>query len=148
MQTPQIATATSDAAIRAQIARLSCASKYPQLTDDDLDNLLLCSKRIDKFGRSILDPNWMPTYNVNYSVALGWDLKAGYAAGDFDYKDAQMQFDRSQVMVNCEKMAAKYRKKLAGSIPMIAPQRSPIAPIQTYPVGPTIMPTEFEQGNL
>jgi hypothetical protein len=65
----------------------------------------------------------------------------------YDYGDGQVKFDRSQALAGCEKMIKIYARRLASSVVTYAPQRTPITPIPAFPVGPTIMPTEFEQGN-
>jgi hypothetical protein len=137
---------TADDAL-TEITQLTCAAQYPLLTSDDLASLVCKAQRVDGYGYPPGDPNWTPTFNIPYAVVAGWELKASKAAGDFDYSDGQMKFNRSQVTKACQDQADRYKKKLAGSAHTIAPMRSPITPIPSYPVGPVLLPTEYGQGN-
>ncbi len=131
----------------ATLTRLCQASAWPTLSTEDIDDLVLQSRRADKFGRSPNDSWWIPTYHVAFGAMRGWQLKAGYVATAYDTADGQVKFDRSQALKGCQEMVKMYSKRCAGSMPIIAPQRSPISPIPAFPVGPAFMPTEFEQGN-
>lgn len=65
------------------------------------------------------DEEWTPTYSrlgVWRAITRGWEMKAGNAAGRFDFTTDGQQFRRSQVADHCDAMATKYRNKLGQSV--------------------------------
>ncbi len=147
---PATETASQTAAdleISNEIAALCNATVYPALTADQLAYLLKQAKRADQNGVSINDPTWIPTYNVNYSVYKGWQLKAGNSANKTDIADADQKISRSQVFKQCMSMANEWRKKLTGSVRVLAPQRSASQLVPIAAISPQILPTEQQQEN-
>lgn len=61
---------------------------------------------------------WAPTWDLNYAAELAWEQKAAKAAGRFDFTTDGQTFRRAQVLANCERMAARFRRKRAGSAPI------------------------------
>lgn len=51
---------------------------------------------------------WAPTWDLNAAAAAGWRMKAGKAAGRFDFGEDGQQFSRSQVMAHCQAMAESF----------------------------------------
>lgn len=88
----------------------------PALSDDDLAALLTQSKRADSSSRAPSDPDWEPTYDLASAIADGWTLKAGKAAGDYDFKDSNLQLTRSQVHAHCLGMASQWARRCGGSV--------------------------------
>jgi len=61
---------------------------------------------------------WAPTWDLDYAAELGWEMKAGKAAGRFDFTTDGQTFRRGQVITHCNEMAARYRRKRFGSAPI------------------------------
>ncbi len=61
---------------------------------------------------------WAPTWDLDYAAELGWQMKAGRAAGRFDFTTDGQTFRRGQVITHCQQMAASFRRKRAGSAPI------------------------------
>ena len=64
---------------------------------------------------------WAPTWDLNYAAELGWEMKAGRAAGRFDFTTDGQTFRRGQVITNCQQMAARFRRKRASNAPVEPP---------------------------
>lgn len=58
---------------------------------------------------------WAPTFDLSAAAAQGWRMKAGKAAGRFDFAEDGQQFSRSQVVAHCTAMAERYERRTAGS---------------------------------
>ncbi len=144
-QTPEQADA--DAEIRAEIGVLCNADTFPSLTADQMSYLVKKAKRADQNGASINDPDWIPTYNLNYAVYNGWLLKANNGAKLSDVVNADQRVYRSQVYKQCSDQAKEWRKKLTGSVKVYAPQRSAGQIIPISPISPSLLPTEQQQEN-
>ena len=56
---------------------------------------------------------WVPTWDLNTAAAEGWRRKAAKVAGNFDFGADGQNFDRSQVLDNCERMARMYDRGAA-----------------------------------
>lgn len=85
----------------------------PQLLDD-------VARTTDADGNLPDAADWTPTYSVvgvYRAAAEAWTIKAGAAAGRFDFTTDGQTFRRSQVVDHCEGMAALYRRKTNGSAP-------------------------------
>ena len=139
--------ADADAEILSEISVLCNAATYPALTTDQLAYLLTQSRRADGLGTSVSDPAWIPTYNLNYAVYKGWQIKASNAASAADYADTDQKVSRSQVYRQCSDMAMQWRKKLTATVRVIAPQRSSGQLVPIAPIAPQILPTEQQQEN-
>lgn len=59
---------------------------------------------------------WVPTYNLAYAVALGWELKLGKVAGLYDFESDDQAYKRSQVYRHCQAMVKEWKGKTAGTI--------------------------------
>lgn len=101
---------------RADLAQLVVPTMEPLLTDAAMDFLLRRARRADADGRPPSDPAWIPTYDLNSAASEGWELKAGMAAGDYDFAASGQRFDRSKVHEQCLKMAELYARGTGGSV--------------------------------
>lgn len=62
---------------------------------------------------------WTPTWNTDVAAALGWERKAGYAAGAFDFSASGESYTRSQTLRHCQEMAAMYRRRGAQYVDVV-----------------------------
>lgn len=140
--------ASADAEMLEEISTLCNAAAFPKLSEDQLAYLLKKARRADEYGTSVNDPTWIPTYNLNKAVFLGWQAKAGNAANAVDYADTDQKVSRHQVFTQCMATANEWRKKLTGSVRVLAPQRSSGQLVPIAPIAPQILPTEQQQENV
>lgn len=59
---------------------------------------------------------WAPTYDLDAAAARGWRMKAGKAAGRFDFAEDGQQFTRSQIVAHCHAMAEAFETGSAGTL--------------------------------
>jgi hypothetical protein len=109
------------------IRTLTNAEQYPRLSADQLDVLLRRAKRADAYERVPSDSSWIPTWDIAYAVALGWEQKAANAAaGDanhlpaYDIRAGDEQHARSQIVAHCQEQAKKWRGRSLSSLQLIA----------------------------
>ena len=95
----------------ARVAMLAAADKRPTLSTDDLDAILDAQRISDAYGRTITDPDWAPTWDLDQAVADAWDVKAARVAGDFNFSADDASFSKGDVLANCAAMAAQYRAR-------------------------------------
>ncbi len=96
-----------------QIKTLTKWEVCPTLTQVEIDLCVAEAKRTDSTGRLTTDANWVPSWDIAAGVAFGWDLKAGNAAGEFDFApESGQSFKRSQITEQCEKMARMWRGRM------------------------------------
>jgi hypothetical protein len=117
-------TATARARLRAMVA----ADAAPVLSADEIDSLLSIGSLADSAGNAPSSTDWTPTYDLNRAATEGWRWKAGKVAGSFDFQADGAQYNRSQMLDMCHKMAAQYQRRVVGSVPVYAPIAA------TYPV--------------
>jgi hypothetical protein len=103
--------------IRRRIYRLTAADYDPQLTADDLDDMVQIARRADSAGREYGDEDWEPTYDVNAACYSGWMTKAARAAGDFRFEEDNQGFYREQVYRHCVQQAARFNRGVV-AVPM------------------------------
>jgi len=107
--------AKTEAQIRELIVQFTQAGSEPTLADAIIDELVERSKREDSAKRPPTDADWEPTWNINPSVVLGWELKAGAVATDFDIRSADQDLKRSQMQEMCLKQADRWRARVTES---------------------------------
>jgi hypothetical protein len=107
--------AKTEAQIREQIVRFTQADRQPTLSDADIDELVAMSKRQDSSKRPPTDAAWEPTWNINAAVSLGWELKAGLVATDFDVRSADQDLKRSQMHEMCLRQADRWKRRVTES---------------------------------
>lgn len=64
-------------------------------------------------GEFIVNPDWIPTYDLNAAAAEIWDQKAGAIAGNFDFTADGGSYHRSQAVKAYENRARHYRSRRA-----------------------------------
>lgn len=100
---------TADEA-RARLERMVAPDMDPALATDDVDDLMVIAQIPDSCDRPPSDPDWIPTWDLDAAAAAGWEIKAGRAAGGFDFGEDGQRFNRSQIHTGCMAMVAVYRR--------------------------------------
>lgn len=96
---------------RARIEDETQWAAAPALTSAEVDRLLARSQVADAEGREPGSAGYVATHSlssVRASIAAGWRMKAGKAAGLFDAKAGDVEAKRSQVQASCMAMARRY----------------------------------------
>ena len=101
--------------IRELIEKFTQADRKPELSQIEIDDLVLRSKRQDSSKRPPTDAAWEPTWNINAAVALGWELKAAMLATQFDIRSADQDFKRSQMYEMCLKQSNRWKARVTES---------------------------------
>lgn len=91
------------------------------LTSEDLTDLLAIAARADTAGLAPSDPEWEPTWDLNYAASEGWRRKAGRAAHLFNHAVDGASFQRSQLYAQCIRMANEYASKAPLTVTVTAP---------------------------
>lgn len=100
----------TEAEARARLERMVAPDMAPTLATEDIDDLMVGARRPDTSGLLPSDAEWTPTWDLDAAAARGWEIKAGLAAGDYNFAASGQRFDRSQVHDACMKMAALYTR--------------------------------------
>ncbi len=108
----------NEAEALARLKRMTDADSEPALTVDDVADCLAMSKLVDENGLAPSDAAWTPTWDLNRGAAEGWRRKAGKLAMRFDFSADGQQFQRSQAVAHCERMAEQYRRRIVSSVPV------------------------------
>lgn len=87
----------------------------PVVTDDEITSIITLARRVDADGNEIGDADYVLTYDFAAAVAMGWELKAGKAAGSYDFSESGLSFDRSQIIKQCLDMARVWKSKCGTS---------------------------------
>jgi len=56
---------------------------------------------------------WVPTWDLNAAAAKAWQVKAGKAAGRYNFTTDGQMFQRAQILGHCRAMEKSYRRKIA-----------------------------------
>lgn len=107
-------------AARAAIVLGCDANRDPALTEEELAALVSRAQVADVNGKGPLDDEWIPTYDVTRSVAEGWEARAGKAAARPTIGRRGDTVNRGQVHEALLRMAALWRRRLAGSAAMLS----------------------------
>jgi hypothetical protein len=102
----------------ARLATMTDASADPQLSNDDLTDLLARNALPDADGRLADDPDWVPTYLMGGAAQDGWLIKAGRVASRVDGGDGSLRLTRSQLHKHCLEMADRYGARRGSSMPL------------------------------
>ncbi len=108
----------TEAEALARLKRMTDADSEPALTTDDITDCMAMSKLVDSNGLAPSDSSWTPTFDLNRGAAEGWRRKAGRLATQFDFSTDAQQFQRSQAVEHCERMAEQYRRKIVTAVPV------------------------------
>lgn len=104
---------------RDLIEAMTAWDSVPTLTEDQVDLLVVRARRSDSDGLVPSDTGWAGTYDLNAAAAEGWRWKAGKVAGDFTFASDGQSFNRADMVKACMDMAATYRNRVVGSIPLM-----------------------------
>jgi hypothetical protein len=106
----------------ARLRAMTAADSAPTLAADELEALLALNQLADSAGRAPTETDYVPTWDLNRAAAEGWRWKAGKLAGSaYDFTADGSTFNRSQMVAQCERMAAQCARKIAGSAVVFAP---------------------------
>lgn len=106
---------TEDDAL-AELAILTAAALYPVLTTAELAQALASGKLADSAGRPPTDAAYETTWDLDRAAVMGWRIKAGKAASDFNFAEIGSQYSRSQVIANCLSMARDYARRITATV--------------------------------
>jgi hypothetical protein len=95
----------------------------PILTPEELDFLLMTCAIVDRNGRTPLDDDWFPTYNLNRGAVAGWRLKAGKCSDLSSIRTGDLTILDNEIFKQCSQMIALYQRKL-NAVVSIAPERA------------------------
>lgn len=95
---------------------MTAAATAPELTDGDLDELVLVARRPDAEGRVDGDDGWEPTWALGVAAAEGWRWKAGRVADRVDFSADGTRLSRSQLVDHCLRMADVYGRRRLSTI--------------------------------
>jgi hypothetical protein len=101
---------------KTQLQRMVAWDQDPQLTDPEVDDLLRLARAVDTDGRAVTDPEWVPTYDLNYAAAEGWRWKAGRVAALTSFSLEGQRVERSDMYDHCTKMADLYDGRVSGFV--------------------------------
>jgi hypothetical protein len=96
-----------------RLARMTAASTAPELSNDELETLLVIAARVDRDGHTADAEGWEPTYDLNAAAAEGWRWKGAAAAACIDVSTDGTNLRRSQVHEHCMRVAAHYAARIA-----------------------------------
>lgn len=105
---------SSETDVRLLIARMTDASTDPQLSSEDLDDLIGVAARADEDGLYRGDDGWTETWDVNAAAAEGWRRKAARAVAKFDFAEDSQRFSRAQIFQHCKEQERSYADKGMG----------------------------------
>ncbi len=106
---------------RTKIELLTMAASDPKLTSADVDQLVEFAKREDGQRLPPSDENWTPTWQLNASIALGWEMKAAKVSAAVDVQSGRQKISRNQMFANLMAMADRWRRRSAESIRLPSP---------------------------
>lgn len=101
---------------KTRLARMTAATAEPQLSSDELDELLTSYRMTDKNGKSPTDDEWTATFNLNKAAAEGWRWKAAKASELISVDLDGERMSSNQVFAHCQEMIRMYSRKNSGTI--------------------------------
>lgn len=87
----------------------------PALSVSQQDRLLKLAATVDDEGRTPIDEEWTPTYDmrgVYFAARDGWIMKKARVAGRFDFSTDGQMFKRSQFSDHCDEMVRRLNAKI------------------------------------
>jgi hypothetical protein len=104
------------------LKRMTASDVEPQLSDDEIDSLIVANGVEDGAGFLPGDGLWTPTYDLNAAAAGGWLIKAGRASGLVEIDPPGSGIMTSKIFDNCRAMAKSFRSKCSSV--QLKPSRS------------------------
>jgi hypothetical protein len=108
----------TEADAQTKLALMVLADEDPELSTQQVEDLVERSRRPDAEGRVHGDGDWEETFDLDAAAAEGWTRKAGLAASRFNFAEDGQSFDRAQVYANCIRQAEIYSRRSMGVIPL------------------------------
>ncbi|MEQ1762221.1 MAG: hypothetical protein ABL984_03645 [Pyrinomonadaceae bacterium] len=103
---------------KEKLKKITAWDVEPELTDTEIDELLLQAAVADKEGNGPASEDWLPTYDLNSAAAAGWLVKAGRAASTTETEPDSVNVT-SRVFANCLRMSRIYSGKRATSVRVV-----------------------------
>lgn len=101
----------------------AATDQAPTLTTVEVGKIVDRSARADTDGNAPGSSDWTATHDLNAATALAWERKAALTAtSKFDIGIDGQQLNRSQVYDHCLTEAARYRRRVAGSLSRAQPE--------------------------
>lgn len=95
---------TVEATARTLLERAVAWDSAPELTSDEIDDLLILAESVDDDDATVYAGN-----DLNRAASVGWQWKAGKVAGYFTTALPEgMKFNREQVYEHCLTQSAGY----------------------------------------
>lgn len=89
----------------------------PELTLSTVGAIVDRCARADADGNTVGSDDWTATYDLNAATAMAWERKAAMiAASKFDVTVDGQTLARSQVYAHCMAEAARYRRRIVGTV--------------------------------
>jgi hypothetical protein len=104
--------------VKTRLELLVLTDEDPELSADQLNDLVALARRPDPEGLVYGEDNWTPSWDLSAAAAEGWRRKAGLAAARFDFAEDGQTFQRAQIYAHCISQAAEYARKGMGAIPV------------------------------
>lgn len=104
------------------LSRYTAAAAEPQLSNDELTDILAEFAKADATGALPDAPEWEPTYNLRAAIRQGWKLKMAKAA---ELQSTDLDGDRmsaNQIFEHCERMVRKWSGTASPSVTAAEPE--------------------------
>lgn len=98
-----------------RLKKMTAWTTAPELSGDEIDELLERSSIVDAEGRSPENEEWEPTYDLDAAAASGWLIKAGRAVSMTETEPDSVNV-ASRVFENCMRMSREYSRKRATTL--------------------------------
>lgn len=128
----------TEAEARARIELFLDVGTEPIIYAAEIDILVDMARRVDKSGVRPGDDAWEETYDVNYSVAQGWLVKASRLSNRYLFMDAGKMYSRNQYYEHCLELHRKFLMKSSGiqAVPLVPDDRLNIGLIESNAYAP------------
>ena len=100
---------------KEKLKKITAWDVAPELSDTEIDELLLQAAKEDGEGNAPSSEDWEPTYDLNSAAAAGWLIKAGRSASTTETEPDSVNVT-SRVFANCLRMSRIYSGKRTASI--------------------------------
>jgi len=94
-----------------QLKQMTAWDTGPELSEDNLTDLLGAAALEDEEGLDPFNEEWTPTYDFNAAAVAGWLMKAGKAAATVEVDPPDSGIVTSKVFDNCREMARIYARR-------------------------------------
>ena len=101
-------TPLSEVEAETRLSSMVAAGESPELSNDEMAELVDMSRRRDRFGLYPSEDGWEPTWNLAAGAAEGWRWKAGKSVARFGLSIDGQQLHREHIYQHCEKQAQRY----------------------------------------